>query len=351
VPDWIQLYGRCRIEKLSPDERAKLLVRLHRCVRRGFRTAPTRLARRERLDLWRSIARGGFHDFSDNGWQKNHDSPFVESYDYLSDYLEGGLSALNPYRVYSAVLGTHDYSVEDFLRTRICEKVRTIVEPMAGSAEFAYHGHFHFPDFRYLMFDLDAAAKEHVLARFWLPDTEHHYMLSNVLDEEVWQLVKSQTTGESLCYLGKQGHHFFGPKQLLHLMSLATRHSDYLMLEVPQPSLVSDLDEVDELTRPEMEDAGFHVALVDLPDERPNPITNRMGFRLDAWDRHQRRTLFEYRGWTSWQLPMVVALAEILGLQVSYYHSVLEEFLSVEEGLEDSDLHENVTFLILTRHS
>ena len=55
----------------------------------------------------------------------------------------------------------------------------------AGTAEFAYHGHFQYPDFRYLMFDLDRDAKRHVEAMPWLPGTERQYVISDVLEEEI----------------------------------------------------------------------------------------------------------------------------------------------------------------------
>ena len=42
----------------------------------------------------------------------------------------------------------------------MCRNVRTIVEPMAGTAEFCYSGHFRYPDFNYLMIDLDEEAAE-----------------------------------------------------------------------------------------------------------------------------------------------------------------------------------------------
>ena len=43
------------------------------------------------------------------------------------------------------------------------------------------------------------------------------------------------------------------------LLGLAREHVDYLVLEVPQLSLPKDLDAVEDLTRPEMEDAGFRL--------------------------------------------------------------------------------------------
>ena len=62
--------------------------------------------------------------------------------------LESSVSKLSS-REYGALLGSHDYGVEDFLRTERCRDVRTLIEPMAGTAEFAYQGHFRFPDFRF----------------------------------------------------------------------------------------------------------------------------------------------------------------------------------------------------------
>ena len=195
------------------------------------------------------------------------------------------------------------------------------------------------------MFDLDEDAKDHVLQRDWLPQTDRHYLIADVLDERVWQNVRRLTSGESLCYLGKQSHHFFDAKQLFRLLELGTRHVDYFMLEVPEPSLVSDLDHTDLLTRPEMEDAGFDVALVDESGWRPNPLTNRLRFRLEAWDGASRRTLFRYPEWTSWQHATLVAFAELLDLRVRYFHSELHEFLPVEEQVEESDVLRSRTII------
>jgi len=350
-PDWLDLAGEARLDRLDPTLRSQVLGRLHACVVRGFHSPlPHRASPRRRLALWREIARHGFHDFASAGFSKCYDSPFVENYDYVGRYLAGGLAALDPFEVYSAVLGTHDFGVEDFVHTRLCGGVRTVVEPMAGSAEFAYHGHFRFPDFRYVMFDLDAQARRHVLERRWLPETEHHYLVANVLEEGVWQQTKSLTTGESLCYIGKQSHHFFGARDMLRLMDLATRHVDWFVLEVPPPTRMADLPQTDDLSRPEMVAAGFRVALVDQPGPRPNPITHRLGFRLEAYDRRERRVLFDYPGWTFWQAPMLAMLADLLDLRVFYFHSDTHEFSPADLDIETSDVHENIAFLAFSRH-
>ena len=349
-PDWIRLQSECRLDRLDPERRAALLRRLHRAVQRGFRANNVRIReRRKRLEYWRSVAGAGFHDFSEQGWMKCYGSPFVESYDYVGAYLEGGLEALDPYAVYSAVLGTFDFAVEDFVATAVCRDVRTIVEPMAGTAEFCYRGHFRLPDFRYVMIDLDPGAQRRVLAQPWLPETEKHYLVADVLDEEVWKQVKAVSSGPSLAYIGKQSHHLFDAKQLFRLMDVATRHVDYLMLETPQLAPVQEMGGVDELTRTEMRDAGFRVQLIEDPDGEPNPFTNRMHFHLGASDRHGQRRLFDYRGWTVWSQPILVALAELLDLNALYFHSELYEFVSVEEETADSDVEENVTFMLFTR--
>lgn len=350
-PDWVHLQSRCRLDKLTSEERGRTLGQLHNCVKRGFRANNTKIKRRdERSAYWRQITGSGFHDFAETGWRKCYDSPFVESYDYLSDYLEGGLEALDPYRVYTAVLGTHDFSVEDFVATEMCANVRTIVEPMSGTADLSYQSHFQYPDFHYVMIDLDRRARDHVLSLPWLPDTEYDYLLSDVLAEEVWGQAKSLASGESFAYIGKQSHNFFDAKQLYRLLDAATRHVDYLMLETPQVSLVTDCDEVEDLTRPEMEDVGLSVALRDEPGKVPNPLTSRLHFQLEAWDDTGARSLFAYHDWTSWPHPTLVTLAELLDLRALYYHSELEEFVPVQEGTEDSDCTENVTFMLFTRH-
>ncbi|MAI27787.1 MAG: hypothetical protein CMN75_17315 [Spirochaeta sp.] len=349
-PDWIRMRGHCRIDKLEETERRDVLQRMHKAVLRGFKAKNIDVKGREaRLDFWQSVARCGFHDFSELGWMKAYDSPFVENYDYIQPYLEGGLQALDPYAVYSAVLGTFDFTVEDFVSTKLCSEVRTIVEPMAGTADFAYQGHFHYPDFRFLMIDLDDGAQERVLAQNWNEGTEKHYMVADVLEESVWSKAKSITTGESLAYIGKQSHHMLDAKQLFKLMELATTHIDYLMLETPQLSPVTEMGGTDDMTRPEMKDAGFESELVEDPDGDPNPFTNLMHFHLVSSDEDDERAIFGYRNWTVWSQPILVTLARLLDLNVFYYHSELSEFVSVEDEWEDCDVEENVTFMIFTR--
>jgi len=334
---------------MKEEERAAFLARLHPCVLRGFKsTAEKPRGRKERLALWQSIARSGFHDFSELGWTKNYDSPFVENYDYISAYQRGGLDALDPYKVYSSVLGTFDFGVADFIETDLCQNVRTIVEPMAGTAEFCYAGHFRFPDFQYIMIDLDEEAAELVEGQKWLPQANKEYIVGDVLASDIWDGVKSKTDGESLAYIGKQSHHFFDAKQLMTLMKVATEHVDYLMLETPQICLVSDMGDTDELTRPEQEDAGFKCELAGEKDGDPNPLTNQLSFRLQATNGRKEKTMFNYHGWTSWAHSTLVAFADLLDLNSFYYHSEEEEFYPVQKWDEDADCEENVTFMLFT---
>jgi len=352
-PDWIHLQTQCRLDRLRNEELDRIVKRLHQCVLRGFRANNIEIKKRkERRKYWTTIARNGFHDFSELGWMKCYDSPFVENYDYVTPYLEGGIEALDPYLVYSSVLGTHDYGVEDFVTTKLCQGVDTIIEPMSGTAEFCYQGHFRYPQFRYLMLDLDQDARVHVEAKPWLEGTEREYVIADVLDEEIWRRVKSFTASKSLSYIGKQSHHLFDAKQLFRLLEVATNYVDYFMLETPQVSLPSDMDEIDELTRPEMEDAGFEVDLIDEDDGAPNPFTNLMSFSLVASNARRERTLFEYHDWTVWSQPTLVAMARILDLNVVYFNADHEEFLPVDdtEEVEESDCLENVTFMLFTRH-
>jgi len=117
-PDWIRLQGKCNPEQMSEEQRTGFLARIHPCVLRGFKNSCEKpRGRKERLALWQSIARAGFHDFSELGWMKNYDSPFVENYDYISDYQRGGIDALDPYKVYSSGLATFDCGVADFIET------------------------------------------------------------------------------------------------------------------------------------------------------------------------------------------------------------------------------------------
>lgn len=351
-PDWIRLQGNCKLDQMSDEQRNSFLERLHPCVLRGFRNAckvPT--GRKERLALWQAIARSGFHDFSELGWTKNYDSPFRENYDYISDYQRGGIAALDPYKVYSSVLGTFDFGVEDFVETMMCQHVRTIVEPMAGTAEFCYSGHFRFPDFKYMMIDLDEEARDLVNAQNWLPQANKEYIVGDVLSAEIWDSVKSKTEGESLAYIGKQSHHYFSAKQLFQLMKVATDHVDYLMLETPQICLVSEMGDTDELTRQEQKDAGFKSELVGEKDGDPNPLTNQLSFHLEANNGRQSKTMFNYHGWTSWAHSTLVAFADLLDLNAFYYHSEDEEFTSVRKWDEDADCEENVTFMLFTHRN
>jgi hypothetical protein len=349
-PEWIALRGACRLERQRPEALAALLPRLHRAVRRGFRAPqPLGLGRRRRLSLWRSVASRGFHDFTDEGWVKSWDSPFVEDYDYVGPYLEGGLGALDAFKVYSAVLGTHDFGVGDFVDTALCRGVRTVVEPMAGCADFVYEGHFRHPDFRYLMFDLDSKARDFVASRRWLEDTDWRYWIANVLDERVWKRVRSLTTGRSLSYIGKQSHHYLNARQLLRLLELGTRHVDFFMLEVQEPSLVSDLEDEEDLTRPEMEDAGFQALLADDPGVRPNPLTHHLSFHLQVRDRSGQRQLFHYKDWTSWQPVTLCALAGLLDLRVHFFDPGTEEFRPVEDTAAARAVAGDVSFLVFSR--
>ena len=349
-PDWIRLQGDCRLDRMKDGDRRAVLGRLHRCVRRGFKTTgepPS--SRKRRLALWQAIARAGFHDFSDSGWMKNYDSPFVENYDYIADYQRGGLAALDPYKVYSSVLGTFDFSVDDFVTTKLCRDVQTIVEPMAGTAEFCHAGHFRYPNLTYLMIDLDEEAREIVLGQSWLPEVKKEYLLGNVLSESIWEQVKSKSSGDSLAYIGKQSHQFFSAKELLRLMELATQHVDFLLLETPEVCLASDMGDTDDLTRTEMSDAGFECELIGEKDGDPNPLTHHLSFRLEARKGSQKRTLFNYHDWTYWTHSTLVAFADLLDLQSYYFHAEREEFMPVSEWDDEADCEDNVTFMLFTR--
>lgn len=353
-PDWIHVQGDCRLDRMPEEELGALVRRLHGCVLRGFKTrSMAALSRRARLHTWRTIAANGFHDFSSQGFTKCYGSPFVEDYDYIADYVERGLDGLDPYKVYSAVLGTHDYTIEDFVHTPMCEKVETVVEPMAGTGEFTYFGHFRYPDLRYILFDLDANARDHLLARPWLDGCDYRYEIANVLDAGIWEQIGKHSRGQALSYIGKQSHHFFGPRDLYRLLALGTQHVDHFILETPEPALVSELDEVDLLTRPEMEDAGFEVALVEREDGAPNPFTNQLGFELRAWDARRpnaHRTLFQYPEWTSWQPPMLVTLARLLDLDVFYLSEEQGDFVSVDHG-DHAEALDSVNFMLFRRRT
>jgi hypothetical protein len=349
-PDWIALQAECRLDKLDKPERKALLARMHPCVLRGFKANNIKIKKkRKRLDFWRSVTSSGFHDFTEFGWMKSYDSPFVRDYDYIEGYLEGGIDGLDPYAVYASVLGTFEFGVEDFVATELCKNVRTLIEPMAGTADFSYEGHFRYPEFQYIMADLDEDARERVLSQSWLPQTQKHYLVADILEESFWQQVKSLSTGESLSLIGKQSHHLFDAKQLYKLLDIATRHVDYFMLEVPQLVTVTEMGGTDDMSRPEMEDAGFDVELVEEDDGEPNPFTNLMHFHLEASDETGERTLFNYHDWTVWQHPILVTLARLLDLDVLYYHSEQFEFVDVEKDTEDSDIEENVCFMLFTR--
>ena len=354
-PDWIELKGDADLAKLPEADLRAMLARIHGSVLRGFQPSKIRIKDKQAwLDHWRTIAQSGFHDFAEDKWSKGFDSPFVENYDYVAAYLEGGLDALDPYMVYSSVLGTWEYGVEDFVSTEFGRGIKTIVEPMAGTAELCYQGHFQRPNLRYCMFDLDESAKTYVEAMSWLPQTQREYIIGNALDENTWKQVAAFAEGESMGYIGKQSHNFFDVKGLVAILEWGTKHLDHLMLEVSEPYLLDEEPAIDELSRKEQKRAGFRVALDDVEDEPANPLTNSMNFHLIAWDKNDKRRmserkLFSYLDWIGWQAPTLVALGRLLDLEVRYYHSELMEFISVDEGTDTADCRDNNTFLVFSR--
>lgn len=349
-PDWIDLGGKLDLAKMNPDDLREVLGRIHKSVLRGFRANDVRIkGKQHRLEYWTSVARAGFHDFSEDQWMKCYDSPFVENYDYITPYLEEGLDALDPYMVYSSVLGTWEYSVEDFVSTELGSSVSTIVEPLAGTAEFCYAGHFRHPEFTYVMFDLDEDAKRHVESKPWLEQTKREFLIGDALEESTWKNVRAASDGTSLAYIGKQSHNFFKVKDLVQIMEWGTKHVDYLMLEVSEPYLMDEEPAIDELTRPEQKAAGFKVALEDVDDIMPNPLTNRLDFYLVAWDKEKRRNLFSYCDWTGWQAPTLTALGRLLDLEVRYYHDDELQFMPVDEGTDTSECRTNNTFMLFSR--
>jgi hypothetical protein len=349
-PDWIKLKDKADLSRLEESDLVALLSRLHAGVLRGFTANDVRVqGRRQRLAYWRSIASHGFHDFAEDKWSKGYDSPFVEDYDYIAPYLAEGLGALDPYVVYSSVLGTWEYAVEDFLATELGSGLQTIVEPMAGSAEFSYAGHFRNPELSYCMIDLDESAKSYVENKAWLEKTRREYLIGDILDEQTWKDARAFSRGTSLSYIGKQSHNYFDVRQLVRLMELGTTHSDHLMLEVSEPYLLDEEPSLDELTRPEQKAAGFSVALEDDETRISNPLTNELNFYLVAWDREDRRELFSYRDWTGWQAPMLTALGRLLDLEVRYFHDHETEFLPVDEGTETAECRSNNTFMLFSR--
>ncbi|MCH2187169.1 hypothetical protein MK280_14995, partial [Myxococcota bacterium] len=91
-PDWIRLQSNARLGVLETDVRERLLRRLHGCVLRGFKANNVEFEKRKHLlAYWQSVARSGFHDFSELGWMKSYDSPFIENYDYIEAFKENGL--------------------------------------------------------------------------------------------------------------------------------------------------------------------------------------------------------------------------------------------------------------------
>ena len=349
-PDWIEFGGKLDPSRMGDDELREMLARVHGSVLRGFKANHVRTRGKQHLlDYWRTVARAGFHDFSEDQWMKCYDSPFVENYDYVTGYLEGGLDALDAYMVYSSVLGTWEYSVEDFVDTEIGRGVSTIVEPLAGTAEFCYAGHFRHPDLTYVMFDLDEEAKTHVESKPWLEQTKRAFLIGDALEESTWQAVREASDGTSLAYIGKQSQNFFKVKDLVQIMEWGTKHVDYLMLEVSEPYLLDEEPSIDELTRPEQKAAGFKVALEDVDDITPNPLTNRLDFYLVAWDKVARRNLFSYCDWVGWQAPTLTALGQLLDLEVRYYHDEDLEFMPVEQGIETSECRTNNTFMLFSR--
>jgi hypothetical protein len=123
------------------------------------------------------------------------------------------------------------------------------------------------------------------------------------------------------------------------------------MLETPEICLASDMGDTDDLSRTEMEDAGFECELVGEEDGEPNPLTHELSFRLEASVGDEKRTMFNYHGWTYWAHSTLVALGELLDLKAFYYHSEQEEFLPVRQWDDDADCEENVTFMLFTKRN
>lgn len=80
-PNWITLQADCRfdkVDKVDKAERRKLLARMHPCVLRGFKANNAKIKKKKKgLDCSRRIASSGFQDYTDFGWMKSYDSPFV----------------------------------------------------------------------------------------------------------------------------------------------------------------------------------------------------------------------------------------------------------------------------------
>ena len=80
-----------------------------------------------------------------------------------------------------------------------------------------------------------------------------------------------------------------------------------------------------------------------------NPLTNHMSFRLISRDKNDQRVLFEYLNWVGWQPHALNGFAQLLDLEVRYFHSGDCEFLPIGQDFEDSDCQENNTFILLSR--
>lgn len=349
-PDWIALQGDANPCRLGRATWLRWLERLRKNTLRGFKTSATPpKSRAAFLAWWKTNASAGFHDFADGAWTKCYGHAEVVDFDYLDSYQTGGLEGLDPYGAYSAVLGTWEYSVEDFLATEIGSGIETIVEPLAGTAELCWLGHFRHPEVRYVMFDRDPGAKKRVEAYTWLPQTERTFLLGDALHEASWQNVRNASRGRSLGYIGKQSQNFFDSQDLVAILGWATRNMDHLLLEVSEPYLIAEEPAEDDLSRREMELLGLHVSLSDLGAPPPNPLTNRMSFDLVAKDRTGRRTLFEYHDWIGWQAPMLAAFGRLLDLDVRYFHGEQCEFVPIEQDFQTSDCSSNNSFLLFSR--
>ncbi len=349
-PDRIELKGSMNPGALELSAWGEWLIRLHAGVLRGFDTPQLDVrGRKRRLAFWQQTARAGFHDFIDDAWNKPYDAPFVTDYDYIRSYQQGGMKGLDEYGVYSAVLGSWEFGVEDFVHTKAFGGIRTIVEPLAGTAEFCYQGHFRRPDLTYVMFDLDPGAKRLAEERRWLDRAKRSFLLGNALDEDVWKRVREASKGRSLAYIGKQSQNFFDAPDLVKILDWGTRYVDHLILEASEPYIVDDEPSCDEMTRPEMKAVGLHVALEDLDDVTPNPLTNHMSFDLVAWNDDERRSLFQYHDWIGWQAAALTGLGRLLGLSMRYFHSAECEWLPLDEKVDTSDVRENNSFIVFSR--
>lgn len=265
--------------------------------------------------LYANLLRIGFTPADDTSWEAPPNGSATDM-DWVTEYIESNysLSAIEPYKAYSSVLCSNpttllailDKSIDDPANSDPTAPKMLIIEPMAGTSELSWYGHFFLPHFDFYMIDLDATAKEKVMQRPWL--REPTYVIGDVSDVANWP---TDTTLPRLTFLGKQSQNFLTVKQVIDFMTCALNVNvpSTLLLEVCQASTSDEVMDFDCMT-PNTLPNGLQIGMK-LISESSLPYHKAL-MALVAKDKTgATRTLFEY-DWTLYNAPHLALFATML---------------------------------------